>query len=139
MSTSPKKYNFGTVTDKDGSNSLVLIYEGLIYEGEEHGYDFNSLIWSKKNSNEDWEPYLTISREDFDTDPQFAKWINEIHSFDPSNGHAILRIAEGDAPRESYEVKYEYSWREWDLLNNKQIELLQVCNDPFEVFDGNGS
>jgi len=30
----------------------------------------------------------------------------------------------------------EYSWREWDLLNNREARVLRVCQSSFENVDG---
>jgi hypothetical protein len=133
MSTTPKQYNFGDVPDKSGRNRLTLFYIGNIDQDKECGYNFHSLVWSVSD-NEIWQKYLTISEKEFDSDPKLLKWISEIHSFDSETGSAILKIAEGDAPRDSESINYIYSWREWDLVNNIEISYLQKCEDPFEKY-----
>ena len=59
---------------------------------------------------------------------------NSIHSFDPKNGIAVLKIAEGNAPEGSVSIVYIYLWREWDLKANKEIKTIRLSSpfDPFE-------
>jgi hypothetical protein len=60
--------------------------------------------------------------------------VSEVHSFDPSQGVAILKIAEGDAPDNAPVMNVSYSWRKWDLIGNKEIGRLQDCTSPFDPF-----
>jgi hypothetical protein len=46
----------------------------------------------------------------------------------------VIRVAEEH--RNAYGARVECSWREWDLLNNRQVKVLRVCKSPFETIDG---
>ena len=137
MSDIPKKDNFGCVIDGSGFNRLSLLYESNVFQGKECGYNFHSLVWEVKKDNH-WVVRKIIKEEDFDSDPVHRKWVSELHSFDPVTAQAIIKVAEGDAPRNENQ-HFVYSWRKWDLAINKQIELLNVCNDPFENYNGHSS
>lgn len=89
-------------------------------------YDFHSLVWDSKDDAM-WKRKATITRADFEEGRQYG-WISDLHSMDSRYGSAIIRVAEGDA-------RVSYSWRQWDLLSNKEIRTIRVCECPFESFD----
>ena len=118
----------GTVKDESGINRLKLIVIG-----NGRGYDFDSLVW-EKYVLEEWTLKNTITQEEFDSD-QTRKWISALHSFDSEKNEAIIQVGEADSPRGmSYSVIY--SWRKWDIANNKQIAILQTCKNPYEEYNG---
>jgi hypothetical protein len=57
-----------------------------------------------------------------------------MHNLDPSRGEAILKIAEGDAPLDAPRGKIHYSWRRWDLVQNREVARLQECENPFAPY-----
>lgn len=77
---------------------------------------------------------MTITQDDFQRGHTGRRWISEIHGFDPVSATAVLKVAEGDAPENSRTVSYVYSWRKWDLKNNRELKMIRVCDDPFEPF-----
>jgi len=102
------------------------------------GWDFHSLAWERRKLIR-WHPYIVLSESDFALPSRCARWVSEVHSFDPIRGEAILKVAEGDAPDSAPEVRIKYSWRRWDLTRNRELERLQECVDPFEPLTGNGA
>ena len=58
----------------------------------------------------------------------------DLHSFDPSQGVAILKMGEGNAPDNAPVMRVTYSWRKWDLVKSKEIARLQDCANPFDPF-----
>jgi len=48
VSAKPKIVKFGEVEDETGSNRLSLLYESVVFNDEEGGYNFHSLVWDKK-------------------------------------------------------------------------------------------
>lgn len=133
MDSDSKRYDFGTVTDESERERLRLIYEGRIYNGKECGYDFHSLMWEHRE-NGIWKLRKELTQETFEADCINQRWVSKLHSFDPKTGYAILQVAEGDAPKGSHETHYNYSWRKWDLKNNKEVAFMHQCKDPFEPY-----
>jgi hypothetical protein len=101
--------------------------------GGHSGYDFHALVWSRKTAR-GWEKLTEISREEFEKGRNRRRWVSQLHSLNPSEGTAIIKVAEGDAPRDSGSVQYMYSWREWNLRTNGEVRIIRVCKDPFEEF-----
>ena len=101
---------------------------------EDKSYKSHSLVWQRLESGR-WADHVTITQNDFQRDNPQRRWVSSIHSFDPDSGTATLKIAEGNAPENSARVSYAYSWREWDIRNNREIKLLRICKDPFEPFE----
>ena len=102
---------------------------------EEKSYNSHSLVWQRLK-NDSWLDHLTISQSDFQRGCAHRRWISSIHSFNADAGIAILKIAEGDAPEENDgAISYIYSWRQWDVLNNLELETIRECTEPFEPFE----
>lgn len=127
-------WNFGTVTDANETHRVTLNYFG----SRKEGYDFHSLVLEKKNNNI-WTPKKEITQEAFQANHNKRRWVSKLYSFDPINGHAIIQVAEGDTPIGSSSTSFYYSWRKWDLLQNRELETLQECNDPFEPYEPKSS
>jgi hypothetical protein len=75
-----------------------------------------------------------ITQTDFQTNSNRRRWISALHSFDPSTGRAVIKVSE-DVPLEKSFSRCVYSWREWDLLANREVRLFRVCHSPFEDFE----
>jgi hypothetical protein len=116
------------ISDASGQHRLMLRYVP-----SRGGYDFDALIWRTQAAG-GWKERLIISRDDFERGSERRRWVSEIHSFDPATGNAILKIAEGDVPESTGTTHYAYSWREWNLLTNREVRLIRVCPDPFEKY-----
>jgi hypothetical protein len=120
------------IIDQSGNHRLVIHYEP-----PEDGVpaNFHRLVWSAKTGS-DWVDRTTIAREDFNRDTDKRRWIQEIHSFDPSTGYAIMKVAEGDVPRhEKKRTRFIYSWREWDVQNNREMQVLYFCKSPHDKYE----
>ncbi len=117
-----------SVTDASGTERLVLNFIGT-----SSGSDFHSLVWSVRRDT-GWVPNVTITREAFEADRANIRWVSELHSLDAENGVAIIKVAEGDAPWNSPSVYYNYSWRRWDLISNRELDRLQECTSPFDAY-----
>jgi hypothetical protein len=116
------------ISDASGKHRLMMRYVAV-----DRGYDFDALVWRTQDASE-WKQRLIITRDDFERGTDRRRWVSEIHSFDPDTGNAIIKVAEGDVPKNSGTVHYIYSWREWSLLTNAEVRLIRVCADPFERF-----
>ena len=117
------------ITDKTGDHELMTRWVPF---GD--GFDFDSLVWRTRDCDH-WREKLVITRAQFERDTDRHRWISSIHSFDPTRGMAIIKVAEGDAPRGSDRVRYIYSWREWDLAQNREFRFIRPCVSPPEKFD----
>ena len=117
-----------SVTDASGTERLVLNFIG-----SSSGSYFHSLVWSVHRDT-GWVPNVTITREAFEADRANVRWVSELHSLDAENGVAIIKVAEGDSPWNSPSVNYNYSWRRWDLISNREVERLQECTSPFDAY-----
>ena len=127
---------FGTIQDEAGNNQLVLRFVEVEFPIGEPGkaYDFYSLDWEIKHDAE-WIQNIVISRADFQKGCRRRRWVNQVQSFDPDSGRAILLIGEEGLPDADGSMDVIYSWREWDVRKNKEVRLIRVCEDPFESFE----
>ncbi len=99
------------------------------------GLDFHSLAWERRRAFR-WLPHVTLKQSDFAQPNKHPRWVSHLHSFDPSQGVAILKIGEGDAADNAPVMRVSYSWRKWDLIRNREIARLQECTSPFDTFIG---
>lgn len=97
------------------------------------GYDFDSLVWESKDGDA-WREQAVITHQQFETGTDRRRWVSELHSFDPSTGNAIIKVGEGDAPKDSIRVRSVYSWREWSVRTNGEVRFIRICKDPFEKY-----
>jgi hypothetical protein len=118
------------VAGPTGTDRLVL-RDIVTRSATEEIHRSHSIAWQRFEDGS-WVDHLTITHRKFQGDHPHRRWISELHSFEPESGTAILKIAEGNAPEGSRTgVMYIYSWRKWDLTNNREIEVIGVCEDPF--------
>jgi hypothetical protein len=59
-------------------------------------------------------------------------WFSSLYSID-NDGVAIIKVGELK-PKDRITSIAEYTWRKWDVVKNKNLGILQVCNDPFEDY-----
>lgn len=119
------------VIDQSGNHRLTVTYKPV----EGGGANFESMVWAVKDG-EIWTNNIVITREQFQSENRYRRWVAELHSFCPATGTAIIKVAEGDAVEKAPGgVRYHYSWREWDLQNNREINLFGICKDPFEKYE----
>ena len=126
--------NFGTVTNTSGSHKLSLFYIAKGNDPKQDGYDFHSILWEEK-IDDTWKQKIKITKKEFQNNSKYTKWVSELHSIDPENGQALIKVAEGNKPKDSIEIHYIYSWRKWDLLNNKEVSTLKICEEPYDAYD----
>jgi hypothetical protein len=119
---------FGAMEDRttitEGQDRLTLEYD--------EGY-FRALIWSCEHGRE-WRCRVVITQADFQRDSDRERWVSALHSFDPVSGRAIIKVGEMEAPLPNGFELCIYSWREWDLLANRELQTLRVCEDPCEEY-----
>lgn len=96
-------------------------------------HDSHSLVWQREQDGA-WRDHVTITQDDFQRGSPHRRWVSDIHSFDPETAIAIVKIAEGNAPEGSPVVSYVYSWREWDVKNNREVKTIRQCMEPFEKY-----
>src|SRR5262245_4884195 len=113
------------ITDASGRHRLMLQYANG---------DFYSLAWHSKAGHV-WAGRVVITRQDFQRGCDRRRWVAGIHSIDAASGRAIIKVAEGNVELADGDVVYIYSWREWDLLANREVRRLRVCDDPFEKYE----
>ena len=125
-----KLETFATAVDPSGSDRVRLVYEA---SADANGFDFDSIVW-EKHSGGQWHEHARITEEQFEADSDRSRWPSELDSFDASSGLVIAKIAEGDAPKDSGTIQYNYSWRRWDLTKNEEAEYLYGLSME-ELFD----
>ena len=100
------------------------------------GSNFHSLAWGFRavQATSGWVDQAVITREDFQRDTDRRRWVQTLDRFDLGTGYAIIQVGEGDVPRhERRPTHITYSWREWDIRNNRQVRLLRICDNPMET------
>jgi len=127
------------ITDSSGSNKLILVDRECqsIWGWARHRrlYDFDSLVWRSSTAGK-WHDRIAISQAAFQRDCPRRRWVSELYSFNPTNGAAVIKVAEGDKPEgAAATIHYVYSWREWNLPSNVQVRVLKVCSDPFQKYE----
>lgn len=125
------------VSDALGSNRLVLIDRRVSSVSDVvHGhqsYNFHSLVL-QTNAGGKWTNRVVITKAAFQGSSARARWVSEIQGLDSTNGTAIIKVAEEEAPTASPMIRIIYSWREWSLLTNREVRLVRICADPFEKY-----
>jgi hypothetical protein len=87
-----------------------------------------ALVWWALEEGK-WKERRIISKEEFQGESECSRWVSDLRSIDPATGNAIINVAEGDAPPNSNEIHYIYSWREWSLTNNREVRTISVCDE----------
>ena len=81
------------ITDSTGANRLALIErQGWAVGDISHDrplHDFHSLVW-QTNAGAKWRDRLVISQAAFQAGRPRTRWVSDIHSFDATNGTAII-------------------------------------------------
>lgn len=121
-------------TIRNGTDQIVMRYVPADpLGGGGSGFNFDSLVWESKDGDL-WRERTVITRQQFEAGTERRRWVSQLHSFDPSTGNAIIKVAEGNAPKDSKSVSYVYSWREWSLRTNGEVRFIRICKDPFEEY-----
>jgi hypothetical protein len=113
----------------------LRIFEEVWDDG---GADFHSMVWARLVSgdfvNGEWETRKEITSQEFQAGCAFRRWVARLHSFSPTDATAIIQVGEGDVPMDPPPrmTKFNYSWRLWDLENNRELKILKQCENPFE-------
>lgn len=137
MATDNKIEVFDEVADKTGDHRLLLKFieaPVLTLGGVERAFDFHLLVWEAKNGST-WTPKITITQSDFEKGTKHRRWISEIHSLAPDTGRATIKVGEEGPPDHAGSVHVTYSWREWDLVDNKEVRIIEVCDAPFDELE----
>jgi hypothetical protein len=107
------------------------------------GSHFHSITW--ECMEDAWNVRASIMEPEFRMGSGHRMWICELHSFSPITGLAIIRVGEEHpipiAPQKNTDVVYAsrvvYTWRQWDLIDNVQMNVIRTCdpnNDPLEDY-----
>ncbi len=103
----------------------------LFYEPRDQGWDFHSMRWEQQ-SDGGWKAKVTITREQFQASHTRRRWVSELFSLDPQCGWCVVKVAEGNRPEDAFAIRYDYSWRTWDLVNNREVGKLKDCATPHD-------
>jgi hypothetical protein len=120
-----------TVTHGSDPNHRLILRFVSVLNGA--GWDFYELDWQQKIGSE-WRRHHSISAEEFQVGSSLRRWVCEISSFNPTNASAIVQIGSMDSDDPRYhEARYA-----WGLLHlyTLDLQILQVCADPFEPYLG---
>jgi len=133
-----QKYIKQLVMDGPQSAQLQLIYvmsTSITTSGKMmYGGDFNSLVWLVQKKHR-WVRHAVITKKHFQGNYPTGRWVSEVHSFDSVSGTAIIQVAENDQPRAARTIIHcNYSWRNWDLIENSEIDVLQRCRLPAKKY-----
>jgi hypothetical protein len=109
----------------DGRDRLCLLFVR-----EDWGMNFHALSL-ETCMEEGWSTTTAITQAQFQGNHPNDRWVSDLHSFVPSTGAAVIKVAEGNKPwRESRATWFFYSWRRWDLRSNSEIARLEDCESP---------
>ena len=128
-----------TVYNPDKSERLRMF--DTVYENG--SADFHSLVWARLVSGDfvtgNWETRREITIDEFQRGHPCRRFVSALHSIDSVKGTAIILIGEGDVPMvpRPKATRFDYSWRLWDLTNNRELEVLKRCDNPFDWYDAN--
>ena len=134
MSASADPRLFGIVFASAGEQRLSLFYAP--HRELADAYDFHSLVWECRENGR-WRTRRVISAAEFQGGAERRRWVNGLHRLDPASGQALIRVAEADRPQPAPQARLHYTWRRWDLLNNREIEKLQLCGRPDADYEEN--
>src|SRR5215510_1450243 len=125
-----------TVFDESHNHKLALVYRaiGRGPEPKSTAFEFESLVWLSKDGL-NWTNRAVITKADFNDGSFEERWISEIHSVNPGSATAIIKVAQLPKSQDP-DRRVTYSWREWDLISNREVRVLKICNDPFEPLTG---
>src|SRR5262245_1591354 len=105
------------VTITHGNDRLTLQNDG--------GY-FRALVWSTEEPG-GWRCRALITQAEFQSTSDRERWVTDLHSFDPALGSAIIKVGEMEVPADKAgpggSCRCLYSWREWDLMANRETRL----------------
>lgn len=87
-----------------------------------------SLKWERKTEGT-WKPYIYLPKNQFTKLFKYGGFFTDIESIDPQRNIATIKIAEWDAPKGGAR-SVDYSWREWDIRNNKEVKLTREIKYP---------
>ena len=133
-----QKYIKQLVMNGPHSAQLQLIYvvgTSITTSGRMmYGGYFHSLVWLAQEKHR-WIRRAVITKKRFQGNHPTERWVSEIHSFDSESGTAIIQVAEDDQPKGASTIIHcNYSWLNWDLIGNAEIDVLQRCRFPGEGY-----
>lgn len=123
-----------SILTPDGTMRLRLL---MVEVGKKPcGFNFHALVWEYFNGNE-WKEKISITEKKLSKVLGENAWVADIHSFNAENGTAILRFGT-EGPTDCDGMHWQlYSWREWDLLNNREHRFIEICDSPFDKLRDN--
>jgi hypothetical protein len=102
----------------------------LLHESDEDGNDeFYTLFWDSLTLT-GWQTKVLLTPEQFQGSNPSQRWIADLHSIQPENGHAVILVAEDNDNASSSSTDCIYSWRIWDVVENTEVMRLKDCNTP---------
>jgi hypothetical protein len=122
----PKPWARETVYGPNDTDRLCLLYVP-----RDGGWDFHSIVWERLVDGE-WKPKLSLTQDQFQGSHERRRWIANLSTLDPEVGCATVKVAEGNRRDGALVVRFDYSWRTWDLVNNREIKRLKDCASPFD-------
>jgi hypothetical protein len=108
--------------DGTGRHRLLLKIVETSRSPDSVSFDFHSLVWESKDGDT-WSEKSVITRADFEMGTERRRRITDLHSFDAAKGIAVVKVFEEEAREADGPMQYEVSWREWDLVNNRQVQF----------------
>jgi len=121
-----------TIEAPDGENRLVLLYVSMDVPGwpPDSAADFHSLRWEVKSSS-DWQTKIELGYPELERVLGDQALVSRLHSFDPDLGRAIVQFRT-TGPKDSFAGEWcLYTWRDWDLLNNREHRFIEISDDIF--------
>ncbi|WOO39273.1 hypothetical protein [Rubellicoccus peritrichatus] len=118
-----------SLVSETGKARLRLIFR----EMEPYGEDFHKLIWEELFEGE-WNEKIKLDKEDLSEILGDDAWVADVHSFREEEGIAVLRLGTHGPTDSEGTVWQLYTWREWDLIRNREHRFIMVCDYPFEEF-----
>jgi hypothetical protein len=113
-----------------GRNRLVLLQVPLEGWPPDSAFDFHSIRWEVK-TGVGWETKIELGYPELEKVLGDQASVSRLHSFNSESGRAVIQFST-KGPTDSYGSEWcLYTWREWDLLKNREHRFIEISEDIF--------
>jgi len=96
----------------------------LVGTALDNGFHFDAIVHERLHDDR-WTCKTTITRAQFQAGSANERQIVALHKFASYGNWAIFQVAERHECGEQLASKLTYSWRQWDLEKNAELERVK--------------